>query len=112
MSGRGMDIGKDGIRKVLTEGGYTFKGLCRYGERWEMDGDHKALMSGWRLMVCSFNVWRSFSFGDASFLGMRTMERIVKMRPSAEGLEDTTQYALWISCDAYKASSFRKENNL
>lgn len=102
----------DDIRKVLTEGGYTFKGLCGYGEKWEMDEDHNALISGWRLLLCSYGVWRSFSAKDATFLGMRTMERIVKMRPSAEGLEDTTQYALWISVDQYKASSFRKENNL
>ena len=102
----------DDVRAVLVEGGYTLKGNCRYGERWVLDEDHKALISGWRLMVCSFNVWRSFSVKDATFLGMRSMERIVRMRPTSEGVEDTTQYALWITADLYRASQFRKENNL
>ena len=102
----------DAVRDVLREGGYTFKGRCGCGEMWELDGDHKALLSGWRLLVCSFNVWRSFSVKDATFLGMRSMERIVRMRPTAEGVEDTTQYALWITADLYRASQFRKENNL
>ena len=98
----------DRVRGILAEGGYTSEGLCLYGEKWMKDADHKALMSGWRLLVCSFGVWRSFSFSDAVLLGTDRMERIVRMRPNAEGVEDTTQYALWLTCDLYKAKGSRE----
>ena len=95
------------VERTLVEGGYHPTLVSSYGESWERDKDHKALISGWLLMVCSFGTWRTFSFGDAVYLGMAQMERIVRMRSDAVGVEDLTQYELWLKCDQYKMKCYR-----
>ena len=99
----------DDVRDMMLKEGYSPSGeRSSVGEVLRRDSDHVMLLSGHRVLVCAFGIWRSFSASDAMFLGTRQMERITKMLPNAEGVEDTTQYALWLLCDQYHKKQIRE----
>ena len=98
----------DEIKRLLADGGYSPSPTpCELGEVWVKDEDHKILISGYRLIVRSFGIWRSFSFEDALHLGLGAMEHIARMRGDVE--EDTTQYELWAIKDYIPRKNKRNE---
>ena len=98
-----MSVGE--VRATLSRGGYSPVRQTYIGQLWQKDEDRLAIISGFRVLVCCYGMWRSFSFKDAVFLGTGGMEKVARMLLNGDGVEDSAQYSLWILSDNWGRKS-------